>query len=105
MSPTDDPKVTSDDPPVPPREPVQRWRMALAREAPGDVAQREQQAAWEATLTGSGLPLAGLDLPRPRARFSVAAPLAAPIPGEAELVDLFLVERVPAWCVREALTP
>jgi hypothetical protein len=77
----------------------------LAREAPGDVAQREQHAAWEATLTGSGLPLAGLDLPRPRARFSVAAPLAAPIPGEAELVDLFLVERVPAWCVREALTP
>jgi radical SAM-linked protein len=76
----------------------------LAREpVAGDAAQREQQAAWEAALLESGLPVAGADLPRPRPRFAVAAPLAPSIPGEAELADLFLVERTPAWRVREAL--
>jgi radical SAM-linked protein len=103
ISPTDGPKVTPDLPPVPSREPVQRWRVVLAREALGDPAQREQQAALEAAFVASGLPLAGLDLARPRPRFALAAPLAAGIPGEAELLDLFLVERLPAWRVRESL--
>ena len=103
IGPTDDPKVTPDHPPVPPREPAQRWRLVLARDASGEPAQREQQAGWEAALADSGLPLAGLDLPRPRPRFALAAPLAAAIPGEAELLDVFLVERLPAWRVREAL--
>ena len=75
----------------------------LARAAIGDPAQREQQPAWEAALLASGLPFAGLDLPRPRPRFALAAPLAATIPGEAELLDLLLVERLPAWRVREAV--
>ncbi len=105
ISPTDGPKVTPDHPPVPVREPVQRWRLVLARAAIEDVAQREQQAAWEEALLGCGLPFAGLDLPRPRPRFAIAAPLATTIPGEAELLDLFLVERLPAWQVREALEP
>ena len=112
IRPTDDPKVTPDHPAVPPdapavapREPVQRWRLVLARAAAGgDRVQREQQAAWEAALLASGLPVAGLDLPKPRPRFAQAAPLAASIPGEAELVDVYLVERVPAWRLREALT-
>ena len=103
ISPTDDPKVTPDHPPVPPREPLQRWRLVLARGAIDDPAQREQQPAWERAFLDSGLPFAGLDLPRPRPRFAFAAPLAASIPGEAELLDLFLVERLPAWQVREAL--
>ena len=104
ISPTDDPKVTPDHPPVPPREAAQRWRLVLARDASGEPAPREQQAGWEASLLDSGLPVAGLDLPRPRPRFALAAPLAASIPGEAELLDVFLVERLPAWRVREALT-
>jgi radical SAM-linked protein len=103
ISRTDGPKVTPDDPPVPPREPVQRWRLVLARDPVGDAAQREQQAAWEAALTATGLPFAGLDQPRPRPRFVMAAPLGASIPGEAELMDVFLVERHPAWRVREAI--
>jgi len=104
ISPTDDPKVTPDHPAVPPREPVQRWRLVLARAAAGgDQVQREQQAGWESALLASGLPVAGLDLPRPRPRFAQAAPLAAIIPGEAELVDVYLVERVPGWRLREAL--
>jgi len=51
----------------------------------------------------SGLPVAGLDAPRPKPRFAIAAPLGAAIPGEAELVDVWLVERLPRWRVREAL--
>jgi radical SAM-linked protein len=76
----------------------------LGRDAiPAELGQREQLAAWEAALAGSGLPLAGLDAARPRPRFAPAAPLAAAIPGEAELMDVWLVERLPTWRVREAL--
>jgi hypothetical protein len=91
--------------PVVPREAVQRWRLVLAREAiPPDGAGREQLAAWEAALAASALPVAGLDAARPRPRFAPAAPLAAAVPGEAELIDVWLVERVPAWRAREAIT-
>lgn len=104
LSPTDDPKVTPDPPPVPPRDPVQRWRLVLARASSSDdQVPREQHLAWEAALLESGLPVAGIDLPRPRPRFALASPLAATIPGEAELLDLFLVERLPAWRVRESI--
>jgi len=76
----------------------------LAREALVDAAaQREATGAWEAAVAASGLPVAGLDLPRPRPRLALAAPLAPAIPGEAELLDVYLVERLPAWRVREAL--
>jgi radical SAM-linked protein len=90
--------------PKAPREPVQRWRIVLARgPLDADAGQREQLAAWERALTESGLPVAGLDATTPRPRFAVAAPLSASIPGEAELIDVWLVERVPAWRLREAL--
>jgi hypothetical protein len=68
-----------------------------------DQAQRSQHAAWEAALAGSGLPVAGMDGPRARPRFASAAPLAATVPGEGELVDVWLIERLPRWRVREAL--
>ncbi len=96
-------KVLSEVPPPAPREAVQRWRLVLARDpATPDVAQREQLSAWEAAFAGCGLPVAGLDAPKPRPRFAIAAPLAATIPGEGELLDVWLVERQPAWRVREA---
>jgi radical SAM-linked protein len=66
-------------------------------------SQREQLAAWETGLAASGLPVAGLDAPRPKPRFAQAAPLGAALAGEAELVDVWLVERWPVWRVREAL--
>ena len=92
--------------PIPPREAVQRWRLVIARgPLDPDAGQREQLAAWEHALARSGLPVAGLDAAPPRPRFAVAAPLSATIPGEAELVDVWLLERVPAWLVREALGP
>jgi hypothetical protein len=92
-------------PAVLPREAVQRWRLVLARGAiPPESAQREQLSAWEAALSSCGLPVAGLDAPKPRPRFASAAPLAAAIPGEAELADVWLTERLPAWRVREAIS-
>ena len=68
-----------------------------------DLVGRSQQAAWEEALVASGLPVAGLDGPRGRPRFAAAAPLAASIPGEAELLDVWLTERLPRWRVRDAL--
>jgi len=64
---------------------------------------RSQQTAWEEALVASGLPVAGLDGPRGRPRFAAAAPLGASIPGEAELLDVWLTERLPRWRVRVAL--
>jgi len=58
--------------------------------------------AWQSALIGSRLPLAQLDATgRPRVAFG--APLSAVAEGEAELAEIFLAERVPAWRVREAL--
>lgn len=86
------------------REPVQRWRLVVRRAAlAAEATQREQLTAWEDALAATGLPVAGLDAARAKPRFSMAAPLAAGIPGEGELVDLWLVERLPIWRVREAV--
>jgi radical SAM-linked protein len=68
-----------------------------------DAGQREQLAAWERALSASGLPVAGLDATPPKARFAPAAPLSSALPGEAELADVWLTERVPAWRLRERL--
>ena len=70
-----------------------------------EAAGRELQAAWDRALAGCGLPVAGLDAAVPRARFALAAPLGTALAGEAELLDTWLVERLPAWRVREALPP
>ncbi len=99
-----EPPERATEPPPSSREAVQRWRLVVRRDTPpGDIPQRGQQADWEAAITSTGLPVAGLDLPRPKLRLAIAAPLAGGIPGEAELVDLWLVERLPRWRVREAL--
>jgi hypothetical protein len=88
------------DPVAPPR---QRWRLVLARspDAPR-IGGRELSDAWDAAIDATGLPLhrpAG----RIRARVAFGAPLQVGIAAERELADLFLVERVPAWRMREAL--
>ena len=78
----------------------------VARDADAGLAgQREQLDAWESALVASGLPVAGLDAPRPKPRLAPAAPLAASVAGEAELVDTWLVERLPRWQVRDSLAP
>ena len=85
------------------REAAQRWRLVLRRDIlAGAAGQREQLAEWEASLVASGLPIAGLDAPKPKLRVVMAAPLSAGTPGEAELADIFLVERLPGWRVADA---
>jgi radical SAM-linked protein len=81
-------------PALAPSEPRQRWRATYRRrpDAP-PLPQREQLAAWEASLGASGLPFAGLGLPASRPRIVFAAPLAVGVSAERELVDLFLVDR------------
>ena len=87
-----------------PTEPRQRWRLTFRRrpDAP-PLAQRDQTAAWEAALLGSGLPLVGTELPAPRPRLAFAAPLSLGMPAEAELVELLLYERLPVAEVRARL--
>ncbi len=76
----------------------------IAREPRSDsLGQRELLSAWDAALLASGLPIAGLDSPRAKPRFVLAAPLGSGVRGEAELADLWLVERLPRWRVRESL--
>ena len=103
--------------PVPPREPVppvepvlpveprQRWRLTFGRgPVAADQVGRAVLEAWQDSLVASGLPIVGLESGGGgHARIAFAAPLAAAASGEAELVDLWLLERRPLWAVREAL--
>jgi radical SAM-linked protein len=67
------------------------------------VAQRDVVEAWTAAFESAGLPLARTEGDRPRPRISFGAPLPAGMAAERELIDIVLVERWPAWRVREAL--
>jgi hypothetical protein len=91
--------------PVPPPEPRQRWRLTFARDpVPADQVGRAVLDAWQAALVGSGLPMAGLDEGGGgRARIAFASALPAAASGEAELADLWLLERRPLWAVRVGL--
>jgi hypothetical protein len=82
----------------------QRWRLIFRRgPVAAELVGRAAIEAWQTALIGSRLPLAQLDATgRPRVAFG--APLSAAAEGEAELAEIFLAERVPAWRVREALT-
>ena len=98
-------KAMAAEPTRPLAEVRQRWRVTYRRRADAPpLAQREQATAWEMGLIASGLPLAGLDLPVPRPRLVFAAPLPTSMAGEAELLDVFVVERLPVAEVRKRLT-
>jgi radical SAM-linked protein len=76
---------------------------ARALAADGEaLAGREYIVAWESALADCGLPVATTDAGR--FRFALGAPLPARTTGRAELADLWLTERAPAWQVRQALT-
>jgi hypothetical protein len=89
----------------PPAEVRQRWRLTFARApVPREQVGRAALDAWQAALVASGLPVAGLEGGSAgRGRIAFAAPLAAAAHGDAELADLFLLERRVVWQVREAL--
>lgn len=88
---------------LPAPEPRQRWRLTFRRDpVPAELVGRATIDAWQTALAASGLALAQLDAAgRPRVAFG--APLSAAAEGEAELAEIFLAERVPAWRVRETL--
>jgi radical SAM-linked protein len=75
--------------------------------APGGtaVAQRDVVDAWTAAFESAGLPVARTEGDRPRPRISFGAPLPVGMAAERELIDVVLVERWPAWQLREALEP
>lgn len=84
-------------------EPRQRWRLTFRRDrVPAELVGRATIDAWQTALVESGLALAQLD-PAGRPRVAFGAPLAAAAEGKAELAEIFLAERVPAWRVREVL--
>jgi len=76
----------------------QRWRLRVAIAAPESAAPR----SWPALLARAGLPIAGEGAGR--GRVVPACPLPIGVAGEREVVDLYLVERLPAATVRAAVT-
>lgn len=77
-----------------PAAPRQRWRVVYRRRADAPpLPQRDQLAAWETSLTLSGLPLARLGVAVTRPRLVFAAPLGVGMAAERELLDLFLEDR------------
>ena len=104
MDPPTEPRAAPEAAPPPLPEARQRWRLTFSRLAAGEgetPAGRDYTALWEAALGESGLPVAMTDAGR--FRFAVGAPLPARTAGRAELADLWLTERAPAWRVREGL--
>jgi hypothetical protein len=80
--------------------------ITFAREAAPDAEVlngRAYAALWEAALLESGLPVATSETGRPR--FALAALLPGGVGGRAELAETWLMERLAAWRVREALEP
>jgi uncharacterized protein DUF2344 len=105
----DRPSPAPTDPAMGPRaapariEPVQRWRVTFAREpVASERVGRVALDEWGTALAASALPIAELG---DRPRFAIAAPLPAAARGERELLEVWLLERRPAWEVRERLAP
>ena len=73
-------------------------------EAP-DLSQRDTFVAWDEAIAAAGLPVWTGDPAKPKPRLAFGAPLSVGMVAEAELIDVVLTERWPAWRTREALTP
>lgn len=86
-------------------EPRQRWRLVVARSAAApEQPQREVVDGWVAAIADAGLPVAWTEGARSRPRIAFGAPLPIGMAANAELIDVVLTERWPAWRLREALT-
>ena len=91
--------------PASPIEPRQRWRFVVARAAGApDQPQRELAEAWTSAIEAAGLPVAWTEGARAKPRIAFGAPLPVGMAANAELIDVVVTERWPAWRVREALT-
>ena len=74
-------------------------RSAAAPEQP----QREVTDGWFAAIADAGLPVAWTEGARSRPRIAFGAPLPIGMAADAELIDVVLTERWPAWRLRETL--
>jgi hypothetical protein len=104
VDPPPEPRAAPELAPPAPAEARQRWRLTFSRLAAWEgetPSGRDYIALWETCLAESGLPVATTDAGR--YRFALGAPLPAKTAGRAELADLWLTERAPAWRVREGL--
>ena len=70
-----------------------------------ELSQRDTFAAWDDAIVASGLPVWTGDPAKPKPRLAFGAPLSVGMVAEAELIDVVLTERLPAWQVREGLAP
>jgi radical SAM-linked protein len=85
-------------------EPRQRWRLVVARSADApELAQREVAEGWVTAIEDAGLPVAWTEGARSRPRIAFGAPLPIGMAANAELIDVVLTERWPAWRLREAV--
>ena len=93
------------EPPLRAAEPRQRWRLVVARAAGApDRAQRDLADDWIAAINAAGLPVAWSEGARSRPRIAFGAPLPVGMAANAELIDVVITDRWPAWRVREALS-
>jgi radical SAM-linked protein len=69
-----------------------------------ELAQREVAEGWIAAIEDAGLPVARTEGARSRPRIAFGAPLPIGMAANAELIDVVLTERWPAWRLRETLT-
>jgi radical SAM-linked protein len=84
----------------------QRWRITYARDAvEAELVGRAAIDAWHHAVAASGLPIALQSGDGGRPRIAFAAPLPAAARGDRELLDLWLLERIPVWQVRTGLQP
>jgi radical SAM-linked protein len=77
--------------------------VARAADAP-DQPQRDLAEMWVAAIEAAGLPVAWTEGARSRPRIGFGAPLPEGMAANAELIDIVMTDRWPAWRVREALT-
>jgi Uncharacterized protein conserved in bacteria (DUF2344) len=68
-----------------------------------DLAERETLVALASGLERAGLPIASSGVARPRPRISFAAPLPRGATADADLVEVFLAERLPVAEVRRRI--
>ena len=74
-----------------------------ARRGRAEQPQRELAEGWVAAIEAAGLPVAWTEGARSRPRIAFGAPLPIGMAANAELIDVVMTERWPAWRVREAL--
>lgn len=85
---------------------VQRLRVTFSR---GDelkyVTHLDMMRFWERTLRRAGVPIAYSEGFSPHAQIALAAPLAVGVTSDAELMDVFLSERMTPRAFVDAVTP